>query len=73
MRPEQSTLEKEESRIELIKKTIVKMQGKIEPIDPAAGLVQCQGHHTLHLAYFIVLMFFVRPIEVTYIDDRGVE
>ena len=47
-----------------ILKLIASIKSRLDPVDPSMGLIKCQGPHTFHLAYFIVLQFIV-----SYIDE----
>ena len=50
----------------LILKLIASIKSRLDPVDPSQGLIQSQGPHTFHLAYFIVLQFIVK-----YIDEES--
>ena len=46
-----------------ILKLIASIKSRLEPVDPSRGLIQSQGPHTFHLAYFIVLQFVVKYMD----------
>ena len=48
---------------DIVIKEISEIKRDLQPSDPSMGLILSQGHYTIHLAFFIVIQYYVNLID----------